>query len=1230
MTKEDEIALVSKVIKKMKEKEYTAERAFSELDKKQVGFVTVTGLQSGLPEIFDIHLSRDQILIILRYMDINDDGMVPLKEFTRFYQDLEKELMEQAKGAKECRLSVGKDVTLEDVFDGLLTTLKDKGLTLLDIFEQLDVKRNGYITLEEFVGLVQTIGFMITEQKAKELLSTSNHSFEGKVSYKLLHRHTRAAADRKGIAQFEDWAEEDIFKWRDRAIEGVIKGLNATKKPYKAYFAEFDANNDGILTPKEFREAMKALRIQGTSINRNQIDRLLVLFAVDNKTQQTSVSTERINEFLQQYSTSPFYTLNPPGAEEILVNEDMFVLIVQHFDGYSVLLNKASELFEKSQYIATHRTEFCTRGCSLLANSGMIQRLKEGARILTLNLKDALVSLSSFGLRLIKNAAQSALIDPATSALLTKRNEVTPDEIVKKYPVPDIDPHIIRIDKRFKAVKRNGYTCYRGSLIDSDTPVRILVYNSDVLNRQSSDGKVYWRHLELELAAQIMMHANDSSSTFKIIGKYEKRRGIGEYSVDVCVVLEDTSPNEFISLEDLLSSQGGLLQMPLLRSTETALYIAKLWARDMLGMLGFLHGQGFVMRTLGPAHLYLNKATSRISLGSFAGIGRLDSEGKVCMCPDIGLDSQDIKTVPPVATRNKLYYDNPYMPPEHLFRHFTEHTSDMDTWSFGALLYTILIGTPPTSYYRMYKAWRLTHEEKQKSEDSPLVEPSSRSFVYDPLSSILIDRKEQRIRVSQPEDSTLASADKDLLSRKELEEGKAKCDNTIQALQVLSYSSLIEDKGWLSPYQRLGQTVNPTAKSKLTATRGREAAAQLIETLSTGSILSDQSKPGSVRHKSILGLMLDLIACCMDVNTQDRPRLSALLASPMFASDGYERANVKRFAESVFLYKDPYLCVNTQVTVPLRRMCLAALKDPDSIVADLEQPILGIIATVMDHINSLSTPHLKQLSETVDAAEQTAPHVPLARELMHDRVLDMIIFLCHRYTKTWLDVRAHWLDVRSTSAGQQSKTAGGISRASSVNRGEERPAKGLVLGSKKKAEGLDELLNNEEDSTGSPQRSRRVKFADDSRLPGAAEKENFAQADPAAESRRRILAMKFKTDNKVLGATCRLLYSLVQEMQYKESVLAPHVGKVLDAVVKLLIGEDGVCASEVSNMQQEADKHFFALRTFLRGKHELRADFVPDKLDKLWFRAHQNVHIANYETFWNYASYIVVLPLYQG
>lgn len=43
--------------------------------------------------------------------------------------------------------------------------------------------------------------------------------------------------------------------------------------------------------------------------------------------------------------------------------------------------------------------------------------------------------------------------------------------------------------------------------------------------------------------------------------------------------------------------------------------------------------------------------------------------------------------------------DNPFIPPEALFQKFQDHTAAMDVWSFGMIMYCILFGRKPTSYY---------------------------------------------------------------------------------------------------------------------------------------------------------------------------------------------------------------------------------------------------------------------------------------------------------------------------------------------------------------------------------------------------------------------------------------------------------------------------------------------------------------------------------------------------
>jgi len=1144
MTKEDEVALVLDVVKKIKEKSANnSEKAFTDLDNKKLGFLTLTGLQFGLPQTFGINLTRDQLFVVLHYMDTNEDGIVSLKEFSIFYNTIEDKLTKSGTNIKAGDI----ENTLRTIGNSLIKILREKKLTLLEIFNEFDYKRRGYISLDEFTDLLQTIGFIMSGKKASDLLKAIEPNFSGKVTYRTLYKLVQGAADRKGI-HLKEWGGEELFKWRDRAIEAIIRGLNSLNKSPKEYFYTFDGNNDGLLAPREFREALKQLRNAGVNISRGQIDRILLIFATNNQAQQTAIDISKVVTFLAQYDISPFYAQEKPGTEELMVNEDMFVMIVQHFDGFSVLLNKSGLICEKAEYIVSHKKEYFTRGCSLFTNYFILERLKKNSKKLALNLNDAMVNLSLHSLNLIKSAALSSLADPLlnTTGKYLIDNET---DIVKEYTLPNIDPSLVQISKKSKVIYGNGYTCYKGTIISSGQSVRIMKYESSVLNKQSADGKVFLRHLEVELATQVMLYEINPNLTFKILGKYEKQRGIGEYSVDLYVVIEEIPETDYILLQNLLSVNGGLLQLPLLKNTETALYIAKLWTNDILEILGIIHSYRLIMRILGPSHLYLNRQTLRIKIGHFFGIGKIDSEGKINMCPNLELCS-------PYADINDKdqVYDDASLAPEHLFNSFTSHTKDLDTWSFGSLVFYMLIGSPPPSYFKLYKDWYYVHKECEFKK--PFIEPSNLSFVYDPLSAIDINIRNERIQI-------IGSGQGEYLLN-----NNKRSKNTLSLLENQSYSTLIEGKGWLSPYKKLGE--KSEARNTLRAKRHSEIARQLIEAMSSNS----------VKEKSFLGLMLDMIACCLDPKPQNRPDLNFLRGSPIFSLDGYERDNAIRFAEVIFLYRDPVACITNQITKPLRKLCLDTIRNSDRLISELEPSILAIIEKLFEHIRNLSMGNIRKSQG--DIAKATAPYIFLAQRIIADRVIDMIIFLCHKYTKQFNLLKRF----------DSSKT---------------------IL----KKENVKPKTQKDE--------GRRIRFADESKI----SETEYAKTDYNLSMKAQLFNSKFRSDNNVLTATCELLNELVKEMQYKESIFAGYAGKVLEYVIKLLIGESYVLASDLVFTQQN-EKRALELKTFLRNKADFTEHFVPDELDKAWYTLQHNKRIINYEIFWDHRSYLTVLPLYQG
>ena len=56
------------------------------------------------------------------------------------------------------------------------------------------------------------------------------------------------------------------------------------------------------------------------------------------------------------------------GSGTLLIDEDLFVYIVERYDGFSRLVEQFSAVDERAQYIARHTHEINLRGLDMLAN----------------------------------------------------------------------------------------------------------------------------------------------------------------------------------------------------------------------------------------------------------------------------------------------------------------------------------------------------------------------------------------------------------------------------------------------------------------------------------------------------------------------------------------------------------------------------------------------------------------------------------------------------------------------------------------------------------------------------------------------------------------------------------------------------------------------------------------------------------------------------------------------
>jgi len=74
------------------------------------------------------------------------------------------------------------------------------------------------------------------------------------------------------------------------------------------------------------------------------------------------------------------------------------------------------------------------------------------------------------------------------------------------------------------------------------------------------------------------------------------------------------------------------------------------------------------------------------------------------------------------------------------------------------------------------------------------------------------------------------------------------------------------------------------------------------------------AKVDVLSRKNELGLILDLISSCLDVDPKRRPTIPGLLKSPLFQLDSYEMTKAVRFSQNVILYRSPQSTVTMRLT----------------------------------------------------------------------------------------------------------------------------------------------------------------------------------------------------------------------------------------------------------------------------------------------------------------------------
>ena len=116
---------------------------------------------------------------------------------------------------------------------------------------------------------------------------------------------------------------------------------------------------------------------------------------------------------------------------------------------------------------------------------------------------------------------------------------------------------------------------------------------------------------------------------FPNVGKFEKKIGLAAGDKAIYVVNELIDEDQWINLDDFVSKNGGILNIPLFYHTDAPLFIIRHWAKMILRIIQKVHDVSAVLRCLHLRQVWVSRDGQRIKLGHVRGVGTVNNLGYI-------------------------------------------------------------------------------------------------------------------------------------------------------------------------------------------------------------------------------------------------------------------------------------------------------------------------------------------------------------------------------------------------------------------------------------------------------------------------------------------------------------------------------------------------------------------------------------------------------------------------
>ncbi|GAB9466353.1 hypothetical protein Gpo141_00003730 [Globisporangium polare] len=173
----------------------------------------------------------------------------------------------------------------------VFSIVKANEVGLLGAFELFDSDKDGFLSREEFVQALRSMGSVFADLSNDDLLAIAasmDFNNDGKIEFKEFGAFLSSAT--------EGSKEKSTAQWRDEVKRILVRAMEKGI-PIHKIFAEFDASGDGNLSCDEFGQALQKLGVPQEQEKKNRES----LMAEFDKNRDGQISYE---EFLQSFGIS--------------------------------------------------------------------------------------------------------------------------------------------------------------------------------------------------------------------------------------------------------------------------------------------------------------------------------------------------------------------------------------------------------------------------------------------------------------------------------------------------------------------------------------------------------------------------------------------------------------------------------------------------------------------------------------------------------------------------------------------------------------------------------------------------------------------------------------------------------------------------------------------------------------------------------------------------------------